>query len=169
METRAQEALPDDLIQKRVVLRAPLSRVWRAIANPQELGAWFGLDIEGEFAPGATLTGRIRPTQVDPEVGKEQEKYAGMPFEITVESVEPERLFSFRWHPFAVDPHVDYAAEATTLVCFELEDANGGVELTIRESGFANLPRARRAQAFEAHAQGWATQTKLIEKYVSSS
>ncbi len=113
------------------------------------------------------MVGRIVPTQVDEEVAKLQKPYEGRAFEITVDRVEPERLFSFRWHPFAVDPAVDYSSEPTTLVVFELQEVEDGTLLTITESGFDGIPLARRAQAFTANEGGWTHQAKLIEKYLS--
>jgi uncharacterized protein YndB with AHSA1/START domain len=100
-------------------------------------------------------------------VAKSQESYAGLAFECTIESVEPMRLFSFRWHPFAIDPAVDYSSEPTTLVVFELEDAPGGTKLRITESGFDKIPLERRAKAFAANDGGWTEQTKLVEKYLA--
>ncbi|MCU1259339.1 MAG: Activator of Hsp90 ATPase 1 family protein, partial [Bryobacterales bacterium] len=95
-----------------------------------------------------------------------QKEYEGMPFEITVEEMEPERLFSFRWHPFAIERGVDYSAEPATLVEFVLEEAADGVMLTVTESGFDGIPLARRAKAFTANEQGWGMVVKLIEEYL---
>jgi len=156
-----------DRIQKRVVLRAPRDRVWRAISDSKEFGSWFGVDFDGPFVAGANVKGRIVPTKVDAEVAKSQEPYAGMAFDFTVDRIEPMRLFSFRWHPFAIDPSVDYSAEPTTLVVFELAEVSGGTELTITESGFDRIPLERRAKAFSMNAEGWTAQAKLIEKYLS--
>jgi len=158
-----------DRIEKQVLLRAPLARVWHAVSDPEQFGTWFGVKFDGPFAPGTTLTGRITPTKVDPEVAKSQEPYAGKPFEWTVERVEPMRLIAFRWHPFAVEPGVDYSQEATTLVVFELEEADAGTKLTISESGFDRIPLERRAKAFAANEQGWAAQARLIEKYLAGA
>ena len=113
------------------------------------------------------MKGRIVPTKADPEVAKTQEPYAGALFELTVERIEPMRLFSFRWHPFAVDPKVDYSAEPTTLVTFELESVAGGTQLTITESGFDRIPAGRRGKAFEMNDQGWTHQIRLVEKYLA--
>jgi uncharacterized protein YndB with AHSA1/START domain len=156
-----------DRIQKRILLRAPRERVWRAISDSKEFGSWFGVDFDNAFAAGARVTGKIVPTKVDPEVAKMQEPYAGMAFDFTVERIEPMRLFSFRWHPFAIEPGVDYSKEPTTLIVFELEDAPGGTMLTITESGFDRIPLARRAKAFAANEEGWDLQTRLIEKYLA--
>jgi uncharacterized protein YndB with AHSA1/START domain len=155
-----------DRIEKRILLRAPLKRVWRAIADYKEFGTWFGVKFDSPFTPGASLRGAIIGTTVDAEVAKAQEAYAGKPFDITVEQMIPERLFSFRWRPHAIEPGVDYSAEPTTLVAFELEETSDGVMLTVTESGFDQIPLARRAKAFTANDQGWAIQVKLIEKYL---
>src|SRR4051812_35928282 len=96
-----------DRIEKTVLLRAPLHRVWRAISDPKEFGAWFGVEFDGPFVAGARVTGRITPTKADAEVAKAQTPYAGMKFDFTVDRIEPMRLFSFRWHPFAIEPGVD--------------------------------------------------------------
>ncbi len=156
-----------DRIEKKVVLHASRARVWRAIANAQEFGKWFGMKIEGQFAPGATMRGVIVPTQVDPEVAKLQAPHEGLALTIVIEQMEPEKVFSFRWHPYAVDPKVDYSTEPTTLVTFALADAPGGVLLTVTESGFDAIPINRRAEAFAANEGGWAIQTTLVGKYLA--
>jgi len=156
-----------DRIEKKVLLRAPRKRVWRALADAAEFGSWFGVKFAGPFEPGAKLRGLVVPTTVDAGVAKAQKEYEGTPFEITVDQMEPERLFSFRWHPFAIDPGVDYSAEPTTLVVFELEEVEGGIMLTVTESGFDQIPLARRAKAFTANEGGWSMQVKLIAQYVS--
>lgn len=155
-----------DGIEKQVLLRAPLHRVWRAISDSTEFGSWFGMKFDGPFAPGARVRGVITPTTVDAEVAQAQKQFEGTPVEITIEQMEPERLFSYRWHPFSVEPGVDYSAEPTTLVVFELEDVTDATLLTIRETGFDQIPLARRAKAFTAHQGGWGKQVMLIEKYV---
>lgn len=156
-----------DRIEKRVLLSAPLERVWRAISDSREFGSWFGMEIEGPFVAGSRVVGRIAPTKVDPEVAKLQQPYVGLRFELQVERVEPLRCLSFRWHPHAVDPNVDYSSEPTTLVTFELEEAPGATRLTITESGFDRIPLARRARAFTANEGGWSKQTELIAKYLA--
>lgn len=153
-------------IEKKVLLRASQSRVWRAISDSQQFGAWFGMKVEGPFVAGKPIKGSIAPTKVDPEIAKLQEPHAGKAFEILIEKVDPEREFAFRWHPFAVDPNVDYSKEPMTLVTFRLEPKDDGVLLTITESGFENIPLERRATAFESNEGGWAAQCRLIEKYL---
>lgn len=156
-----------DRIEKKVVLRAPRERVWRAISDSKEFGTWFGVEFNGPFVAGSHMRGRIVPTKVDAEVARSQEPYAGVSFECTIDRVEPMRLFSFRWHPFAVDPAVDYSGEPATLVEFQLEEVEGGTRLTITESGFDRIPLERRARAFAANEQGWAAQSRLVEKYIA--
>ncbi|MBX3695864.1 MAG: SRPBCC family protein [Steroidobacteraceae bacterium] len=155
-----------DRIEKKVLLRATVERVWSAIVDAENFGTWFGVKFDGPFAPGACLKGRITPTQVDPEVAKMQEPHAGQEFMFRIEHVEPMRRFSFLWHPYAVEP-ADYSSEPMTLVVFELEPVAGGTMLTIAESGFDRIPLARRAEAFEANKEGWAHQARLIEKYLA--
>lgn len=157
-----------DRIQKRILLRTPIERVWKAISNADEFGSWFGVRLDGPFAPGARATGRIVPTSADPVVAAQQKPYEGTPWAVDVVAMEPMRLFAFRWHPFAIDPGVDYSQEPTTLITFELERAPEGTWLTITESGFDSIPLARRAQAFEANDRGWAAQTKLLTKFLGA-
>ncbi len=156
-----------DRIEKKILLRAPRKRVWRALSDSAEFGTWFGMKFDGSFTPGARVRGVISPTKVDAEVGQAQKQYEGFPFEITIEQMEAERLLSFRWHPSAVDRKVDYSAEPTTLVSFAMEDAAGGVMLTVTESGFDRIPLERRAKAFSSNERGWSMMVKVIEKYVT--
>jgi uncharacterized protein YndB with AHSA1/START domain len=158
-----------DRIEKKVVLRAPRERVWKAISDAKQFGTWFGVEFDGPFAAGAAMKGRMKPTKVDPEVAKMQEPYDGMAFDCTIERIEPMRLFSFRWHPGAIDPKIDYSKEPTTLVTFELEEVSGGTQLTITETGFDKIPLERRAQAFEGNEGGWTHQAKLIAKYLEGA
>ena len=155
-----------DRIQKKIVLRAPLARVWSAISDASQFGIWFGADLEGPFVAGQPIRGAMRPTQVDPDVAKMQEPYTGQPFHGTVETIEPMRLISFRWHPYAIDPEADHSKEPTTLVEFALEEVDGGTQLTVTESGFDKVPLERRAEAFKSNEEGWEHQTKLLEKYL---
>jgi uncharacterized protein YndB with AHSA1/START domain len=155
-----------DRIEKKILLHAPLKRLWRALSDSTEFGSWFGMRFEGPFSPGATMRAVLVPTTVDAEIAQAQKKYEGMQFEITIDRIEPERLFSYRWHPGAVDPAIDYSVEPTTLVVFELEEVADGVMLTVTESGFDQIPLARRANAFNANDGGWSIQVKMIERYV---
>lgn len=156
-----------DRIEKKVLLRAPRERVWRAISDSKQFGSWFGVQFEGPFVAGTSMIGKMVPTSVDAEVAKMQKPYAGMAFRCLVDRIEPMRLFSFRWHPGAVDPGLDYAKEPTTLVEFRLEDTADGTMLTIVESGFDQIPLERRAKAFASNEQGWTAQLTLIEKYLA--
>ena len=155
-----------DRIEKKILLRAPRKRVWRALSNSTEFESWFGMKFDGPFTPGASMRGVIVPTTVNAGVAKSQKEYEGLAFEILIEQMEPERLFSFRWHPFAVERGVDYSAEPTTLVVFALEEVANGVLLTVTESGFDHIPLARRAKAFTNNEQGWGVVVKLIEEYL---
>ena len=158
-----------DRIEKKIILKAPLAKVWRALSDSKEFGSWFGMKFDGPFSPGARMRGFIVPTTVNPEVASAQKKYEGLPFEITIAQLEPERLFSFRWHPGAVDPAIDYSKEPTTLVAFSLEQVAGGVLLTLTESGFDAIPLERRAKAFASNEQGWSIQMTLIEAYLAQT
>jgi uncharacterized protein YndB with AHSA1/START domain len=157
-----------DRIQKKILLRAPRQRVWAAISDSSQFGTWFGMKFDGPFQPGTMIHGQIAPTKVDQAIAEKQKPYDHLKFEFFVEKIEPERLFSFRWHPYALDPTVDYSKEPTTLVEFVLEDAEGGILLTITESGFDQIPLERRAKAFQANESGWAAQTRLIEAYLAN-
>ena len=156
-----------DRIEKKILLRTSLKRAWRALADPTEFGSWFGMKFDGPFSPGAVMRGVIVPTTVNAEIAAAQKPYEGISFDITIEQMEPERLFSFRWHPGAVEPGIDYSAEATTLVVFTLEEAADGVMLTVTESGFDRIPLARRAKAFTTNEGGWGMAIKLIEEFVA--
>jgi uncharacterized protein YndB with AHSA1/START domain len=159
--------MSSDRIEKQILLHAPLDRVWRALSDSTEFGTWFGMKFNGPFAPGVVIRGIIVPTTVDAEVAKSQKPYEGIPFDITIDRMEPERLFSYRWHPGAIDPNVDYSVEPTTLVVFTLAKVPEGVMLTITESGFDQIPLARRAQALKQNEQGWSGVLKLIAGYMT--
>ena len=146
-----------DRIEKKMVLRASRSRIWRAITTVEEFNTWFGVKLAGVFAPGERLKGKLTIPG-----------YEHLTLEVTVEKLEPERLFSYRWHPYAVKADVDYSDEPTTLVEFKLEEMAGNTELTVVESGFDRIPLARRAEAFRANGEGWAAQLEHIAKYVSA-
>ena len=156
-----------DRIEKKILLHATRERVWRAISEADQFGAWFGISFDGPFENNARLTGKIAPTTVDGDIAKLQEPHAGKPFEFTVDAIEPMQRISFRWHPFAIEPDVDYSHEPSTLITFSLQEADGGTLLTITESGFDRIPLARRAAAFKANDGGWTMQTTLIAKYLA--
>lgn len=158
-----------DRIVKQILLNAPRERVWRAISDAKQFGAWFGMAFDAPFAPGAKITGKLMPTQVDAEVAESQEPYAGMAFDFVIDRIEPMDVFSFRWHPYAIDPDADYSQEPMTTIVFELKDEAGGTRLTITESGFDAIPLARRAEAFAANEGGWEAQTMLIAKYLEQT
>lgn len=145
-----------DRIEKQIILRAPQSRVWRALTTTEEFNTWFGVNMVGAFTPGARVSGRITTPG-----------YEYLTMEILVERLEPEHLFTFRWHPYAVEKEVDYSAEPMTLVEFELAEVPGGTRLTVVESGFDRIPRARRAEAFRMNDEGWAQQMKSIQRHVA--
>ena len=145
-----------DRIEKTATLTAPRARVWQAIADARQFGEWFRVRLDGEFAVGATIRGNIT-----------YPGYEYITMEVVVERMEPERFFSYRWHPYAIDPKVDYSPEPMTLVEFTLEDAPGGTRLTIVESGFDRVPLSRRAEAFRMNSDGWSEQMQNIERYVS--
>jgi uncharacterized protein YndB with AHSA1/START domain len=147
-----------DRIEKKIVLSAPRDRVWRALSDAKEFGSWFGCRFTGDFKPGAQMKGTIT-----------SKGYEGFKFEITIERIEPQRLFSFRWHPYAIDPKVDYSKEPTTLIVFELREVQEGTEVRVVESGFDQIPAARRAEAFRMNDQGWRIQLKNIERHVTGA
>jgi len=147
-----------DRIEEKILLRVPRARVWRALTDAEEFGEWFGVKLTGAFAPGATVKGTIT-----------DKEYEGCPFELVVGRIEPRRLFSWRWHPYAVDPDADYSAEPTTLVVCELEETVDGTVLTLVESGFDTIPAARREEACRMHEEGWAAQMKSIERYLTKA
>jgi len=145
-----------DRIEKQILLRAPRSRVWRALTDAGEFGTWFRVRLEGEFAVGRRVRGRITYSG-----------YEHLTMEVTVERMDDEKLFSFRWHPYAIDPKVDYSTEPTTLVEFRLQDEADGTRLTVVESGFDRIPAARRDEAFRMNSQGWAVQIENILRHVT--
>ena len=147
-----------DRIEKKITLKTTRARLWRAIADTKEFGEWFRVKLEGTFTEGATTRGQIT-----------HPGYEHLTMELQVVKIEPESYFAYRWHPYAVDPKVDYSSEPTTLVEFHLEDADGGTLLTIVESGFDEIPLARRAEAFRMNDGGWAQQTRNIERHVSEA
>ncbi len=146
----------NDRIEKRIELRAPISRVWRALTDYREFGEWFRVELEGPLAPGQVTRGRLT-----------WPGYEHLQWEVTVREMKPERLFSFTWHPYAVDPNKDYSNEPPTLVEFVLEETAAGTLLKLTESGFDKIPAERRADAFRMDDGGWTAQMKNIESYVA--
>jgi uncharacterized protein YndB with AHSA1/START domain len=155
-----------DRIEKKILIKAPRSRVWRAITDSAEFGHWFGVRFAEPFKPNKSMKGSIVGTAVDSEIAKAQEKHKGLAFELVIDRIEPERLFSFRWHPHAVERGVDYSAETMTLVEFVLEAQGNDTLLTVTESGFDQIPLSRREQAFKANDGGWTAVIGLVDKYL---
>lgn len=148
-----------DRIERKILLKAPRSRVWRALSNAEEFGNWFGVKLQGKtFAPGQRTRGQVT-----------YPGYEYITFEVTIERMEPERLLSWRWVPAPVERGVDYSQEPTTLVTFELQDVDGGTMLTVVESGFDKVPPARRLTAFRQNGEGWDGQMENIAKHVATS
>ena len=146
-----------DRIEKQTTMRAPIERVWRAVSDAREFGAWFGVDFgEGQFAPGTAIEGKITVPA----------EYAGTAFIVSVVEMLAPQLLSVRWHPYALDDATDYEAEPTTLIEFRLEPHGEGTRLTITESGFDNIPEDRRATAFRSNDEGWTIQAEQVRKYV---
>lgn len=167
-----------DKIEKQVTLRAPVSRVWRALTDAREFEAWFGLRLQGTFAEGKPIAG-VFDTRLDEAAIMAHQKNMGLaPSRVkmpapgstfcTVERMEPETFFSFRWIPYGVDAEIDPAGEPTTLVEFRLEPVPDGTRLTITESGFDRVPLHRRERAFRMNEGGWAAQAENIRKHVES-
>jgi uncharacterized protein YndB with AHSA1/START domain len=148
-----------DRIERKVLLKAPRARVWRALSNAEEFGNWFGVNFKGKtFVAGKSVHGNIT-----------HPGYEHLVMEVLIERVEPERLLSWRWHPAAIEPSVDYSQEPTTLVVFELAEADGGILLTVVESGLDKIPLARRATVLRLNTSGWDGQMRNIEKHVAAS
>ena len=156
-----------DRIEKQVLLRAPLERVWQAISEAEHFGRWFGVRFDGPFVAGEPVAATITPTTVDDEVAKRQQPHAGVTTTWEIVAIEPRRRFAYRWHPCAGE--ADVAGEQTTLVEFTLAEAPDGVLLTIVESGFDAIPEARRRSSFEANSEGWAIQTDLVRRYLENA
>jgi uncharacterized protein YndB with AHSA1/START domain len=147
-----------DRIERSIHIKAPRSRVWQALSNAQEYGDWFGVDLKGQtFAPGQHVRGPITIAG-----------FEHVFFDVVVEQVVPESLLSYRWHPYAVDPAIDYSKEQRTLVTFTLKDVDQGTLLTVVESGFDNVPPDRRLEAFRMNGRGWDAQMQNIDRHVAA-
>jgi uncharacterized protein YndB with AHSA1/START domain len=165
-----------DRIEKQVTLRAPIARVWRAVTDAQEFGRWFGCKLVGAFAEGETVTGTFTGTLDETALMDHQERMGLRPSKVrlpadnavfcTVERIEPQRYFSFRWIPYGIDAEADLHGEPTTLVEFRFEEVSEGTRLTITESGFDNVPAHRRERAFRMNEGGWAGQIENARKHV---
>lgn len=149
-------ATSTDRIEKKILLRAPRARVWRALTDAGEFGTWFRVKLEGPFAVGKRTKGKIT-----------YPGYEHLTMDVLVERMDVQHLFSFRWHPYAIDPKIDYSSEPMTLVEFRLEDAPEGTLLTVVESGFDRIPAERRAEAYQRNSGGWAIQMENIEHHVA--
>jgi uncharacterized protein YndB with AHSA1/START domain len=147
-----------DRIEKRVSLKAPQARVWRALADSEEFGTWFQMRFDGPFVEGRGVKGKVLVPG-----------YEHVTAEFQIVRIQPEDYLAYRWHPYAVDPKVDYSGEPTTLVEFRLEPAGKETVLTVVESGFDRVPAARRAEAFRMNDGGWTAQVKNIAQYVEAS
>ena len=146
----------EDRIEKRIEIAAPVSRVWRALTDYRQFGEWFLVKMDGPFVAGKPIGGQIT-----------HPGYEHVRMEIVVKAIEPETLFSYTWHPYAIDPKVDYTKEASTLVEFRLQPTAGGTLLTVTESGFEKIPSERFLEAFRRNDGGWTEQMKNIESYVA--
>ena len=144
-------------IEKQIELKAPVARVWRALTDHREFGQWFRVKLDGPFVPGQVSRGHIT-----------HPGYEHVRWEAVVVRMEPETLFSFSWHPYAVDPKVDYSKETPTLVEFRLQKIPTGTLLTLTESGFDKIPAERRAEALRMNDGGWTAQMKNIESHVAT-
>ncbi len=158
MTTPATSIASSDRIEKQITLDAPRSRVWNAITDVKQFNAWFGVTLTSPFTAGAEVSGKISIRNYD-----------HVTMTLWIETIEPERFFSFRWHPYAIDTTADYSSEPTTLVSFTLEDLDGGTRLTIVESGFDAIPEARRAKAFSSNTGGWNGQAENIRKFLTTT
>ncbi len=143
-------------IEKKIELKAPVSRVWRALTDYREFGEWFRVKLDGPFVPGEVSTGHIT-----------WPGYERLKWEAVVQEMDPEQYFSYTWHPYAMDSNVDYSLETPTLVEFRLEKTANGTLLVVTESGFDDIPAERRDEAFRKNDGGWAQQVKNIETYVA--
>ncbi len=152
-------AMDTDSITRSVVINAPRGRVWRALSNAEEFGTWFGAKLEGQaFAVGQRVRGQITIRNYD-----------HIWFDAVVERIQPQDVFAYHWHPYAVDPAVDYSQEESTLVTFTLKDAPGNSTLlTVVESGFDKVPPQRRLEAFRMNSAGWEGQLRNVVRHVAS-
>jgi uncharacterized protein YndB with AHSA1/START domain len=148
-----------DRIERNVLLKATRARVWRALSDAAEFGDWFGVNFKGKtFVAGKPVQGKIT-----------HPGYEHLTMEVLIERIVPEKLLSWRWHPAAIDPEVDYSHEPTTLVEFELEEVEGGTMLKVVESGLDKIPPARRANVLRLNSSGWDQQMENIKKHVAAT
>lgn len=148
----------NDRIEKRIELKAPLSRVWRALTDYREFGEWFRVKLDGPFVPGQVSRGHFT-----------WPGYEHLQWEAVVQRMEPEQLFSYTWHPYAIDPNIDYSQETPTLVEFRLQETANGTLLVVTESGFDKIPSHRRLDAFGKNEGGWSQQLTNIQTYAAQN
>ena len=154
-QTDTTQMTDTNSIEKEITLRAPRERVWRALTDAQEFGTWFGITLDGSFKEGQAIHGRMS-----------NPKYAHIDVEFVVETIAPQKIFSYRWHPYAIDQDTDFSKEQRTLVEFHLSDAPEGTMLRVIESGFDHVPAGRRAEAFLMNSKGWTAQVENIRRHV---
>jgi uncharacterized protein YndB with AHSA1/START domain len=142
-------------LSRSITIKAPRSRVWQALTDSKQFGQWFGVTMETPFHAGKPAYGII-----------DNPNFKGMKMELAIDRVEPESFFSWRWHPYAVDPKVDYSKETPTLVTFELSEKAGVTTVVITESGFDKIPKHRQPDAFRMNGDGWSIQAERIRDYV---
>ena len=146
-----------DHIERSIIIPAPRERVWNALTDANQFADWFRVKLQGPFEPGATVRGSVN-----------EKDFQGLPVEMEIGQMESGKRFSWRWHPAAINPKVDYSREPTTLVEFRLEDAPAGTHLTVVESGFSEIPPERRDAAYRMNYEGWGIQMSRIEEYVGA-
>ncbi|MDB5802320.1 MAG: hypothetical protein JWL63_3259 [Rhodocyclales bacterium] len=148
-----------DRIERSVVIQAPRDRVWKALSNAETFGTWFGANLKGQqFVPGQRTQGPLTIANLE-----------HVKFDVIVERVEPKNMMSYRWHPAALDPSMDYEQEPRTLVTFTLADLPGNqTRLTVVETGFDNVPPNRRLEAFRMNSNGWGWQADNVKRYAES-
>lgn len=144
------------VIEKQIELEAPVARVWRALTDFREFGEWFRVALDAPFRLGKVSRGHVT-----------YQGYEHVKWEVEIKKMEPEKLFAFTWHPYAVDPEKDYSQEAPTLVEFRLAKTTTGTLLKLTESGFDKIPVSRRVEAYQMNDEGWVTQMKNIEEHLS--
>ncbi|MDQ2868407.1 MAG: SRPBCC family protein [Verrucomicrobiota bacterium] len=154
----ATTTIAEDRIEKQIELKAPRARVWRALTDHREFSEWFGVNLTEPFAVGKKSQGQMSTKE-----------YGEVTLALEVKKMEPEKYFSYTWHPFSLEKGVDYSKETPTLVEFRLEEIPSGTRLTVVESGFSKIPEARRALAFRKHGEGWVMQLESIAEHVAQN
>jgi uncharacterized protein YndB with AHSA1/START domain len=154
-DTLGPQMTDTDRIEKEIQLRAPKARVWQAISDSAEFGTWFGMKFDAPFMIGSTVHGQITSPG-----------YEHLVIEMKIETIEPQDVFAYRWHPNAMDTAVDYSKEPMTLVEFRLHETADGTRLTLVESGFDALPPERRSPSLVSNGSGWKSQMERIRRHV---